>query len=169
VTGSFDQRFIIFYTRVDPITSYTDLQLGSTESAAPPLVLASDTDAAVLGDAFTTDSSQVLYATSVDAFSVGVLAARPVAGGPVLLVGRAVSRVLAAGTTRIVYADDTTPAPKQPSRASLYSMDVASAAPPIAIAAGADAQFYLASGRTAVVYAVSSGSALDGIYFAPLH
>ncbi len=166
---SADGKQMLYRSRLGPRNGYGDLILTAADFALPVTTLSESLDATTFGDAFTYDSSRVLYVTQANDLFVGVLQSLPVAGGPVRVHGKDVWATRSYLDTRIVFNDDYVPVPKRSGRATIRAVDTAQdGARPTVIATSAGAYFSLTEARDQVVFAVPGQGARAGLYAAPL-
>jgi hypothetical protein len=159
---------VLYVSNLDPSLPAGDLFLASATAASAPLPLSMTTDAGLGGDAFTADSSRVLYYTGLDALGVGRLQSQPVGGGAAFVLAERSRQVHALGGTRVLFNDHFLVVPKRPGRADLFVADSASGLAGTLIATRADVPFWWTSANDRVVYAFNEGTDLDGIYVAPI-
>ena len=157
-----DEGWLVYSTRRGMGTS-SDLFLIGTRSGRVT-TLSENTRGGLRDDAFTADSSHVLYLTSVMASSAGTLRSQPVSGGPPVEHGTSVFNVRAALGTRVVFNDHYRPALQSRGRADLYLVDTAKSDAPVLLAAAADVVFFLSANRDRVVYAVQDTPGTEGIF-----
>jgi hypothetical protein len=159
-----DNAHLVFAKTLGERSGATDLWLTPAIAPAPPIALSMLPDASLFGDAFTTDSSRVLYETETDALFTGTLQSQPVGGGPVVVHGRHVWGHLALDGTRIAFNDDYQPLPKRDGIANLRVVDTASGEPPTLVATRAGARFGWSAARDRIVYTFDDGSDRSGLY-----
>ena len=164
-----DGTQLLFRSTQGPRFGYGDLFATSALAQTTVTTLASTLDAATFGDAFTADSSRILFITQADDLFVGVLQSESVGGGAATIHGRAVWLGRGYADTRIVFSGDTTTRPDRPGLSVLRAVDsAADKATPTVIATSAGATFFLTQARDRVVFSFNDGGDRAGIYAAPL-
>ena len=146
-----------------------DLYLANTARPGKPMTLAANQTGAIFGDAFTSNSSRVLYYPTVEAIAIGRVTAmigefdsQSVAGGDVTPHSLK-SYVAWAGQAAKVVFNTNFKAASSSGRADLVWTDTSKNMQPVLIAPQAEAEFYLNRTRDIVVYAVT-GTAAKGVY-----
>ena len=164
-----DQTKVLYYVNSTP--TGTDIYLSSTVTAGTPLALSSIANAAVNGDAFTTDSNYALYSTSSDTCT-GSAAFNAVAvnGGASTLLGHDVWGYWSATGTSVVFNDNyAATGGLRFGRADVESVNLATGTTPTRVVSRADAVIDLTPARDQIIYSwsVEPGS-LAGLYVAPI-
>ncbi|HTA19148.1 MAG TPA: hypothetical protein VK989_07630, partial [Polyangia bacterium] len=167
-TVSADSRSMLFRLNFGPRDNYGDLFLTSAVAGGTPVTLSSTVDAAIFGDAFTSDGSRVLYVTEANDLFVGTLRSRSVGGADAATIhGRGVWTTRGYSGARVAFTSDYVPLPERRGRAVLRTVDTAGTASSI-IATFAGPDFSLTPERDRVVFSFNDGSDRAGLYVAPL-
>ncbi len=171
-----DKKYVLFNKNFNPDTNSGEIYLASVTTPGTATAIVDQQTGLLQGDAFTTDSSRVLYYKNVKSVGksavVADLFSLPVGGGTPVAHGTKVWNSWAGTGTLVVYNDNYKSSPKSSlgdGRADLRVLDVAKSDAAMLLAAQAEADFYLTAAKDKVVFALQQGGAdQQGIYVAPL-
>jgi hypothetical protein len=164
-----DQDTVMYYE--NSASTGTDVYLASAVAPATPLTLSATMNGAVIGDAFTSDSTYALYSTSSDVCTgAATFDAFPVSGGASALLGQNVWGNWSATGATVIFNDNyVATGGLRFGRADLESVNLAAGTAVTRIVAQADAVIDLTPALDQVVYSwsVQPGS-LAGLYVVPV-
>ncbi len=173
-----DQAHVLLFTAQNSTTNGTDLLLVDTTTAGQtPKTLQATPTGALYGDAWTADSSRVLFVDGIQLIGgglVGTLRAAPVATGVPTKVADNVWITWALGGSKITYGDNSANIDGAANfRTDIRTLDLAAAgAVAKLIVNQADANYYVTPDKTKIVYAYeadpASASPLNGLWVAPV-
>jgi hypothetical protein len=164
-----DEKFVLFYDKLDPVHLVSDMFLSSATTPGAPLTLSATETAGVFGDPFTSDSSHVLYFTEVDTTSqIGTLNTLALGDRAPKVVSRDASVVWAATGAKIVFSDHYAWTGSR-GHADVRTVDTSKSAPPRLIVNQADSEIFLSPALDQVVYTWSlDDGPRAGIYVATI-
>ena len=160
----YSQRRDIALGENDPELWLSDLFLTSTVPPNSKMTLSASTDASIIGAAFTSDSTHVLYRTQSERPSpspanllVGVFQSMSVMGGPPVVHGTRVSVWQAAQGSKVVFCNNYRYEPLGPplGRCDLYWVDTDGQQAPHPIAPRVEANVYVTPDKKRVVFSVT--------------
>jgi len=162
-----DQKWVLFFSNFGA-TGY-DAYLASAATPSPVTTLWPTATGAVLGAAFTADSSHALFVTNIDpCVSSGTLHAFAVGGGDTVL-GHGVFADWAIGGARVLFSDAyAITGGLRFGRADIELVDLAQSPTPTKLVSRADAVFGLSPAADQLIYSWSVRSAEAGIYVMPV-
>ena len=146
------------------------MYLASTIAAGTPMTISATPNATVNGDAFTADSTHVLYASSNDVCTgAATFSAFPVNGGSPTQLGHDVWSNWSTTGAKVVFNDHyVATGGLRFGRADIESVDLATGSTPTLVVSQADAVIDLSPARDQLVYSWSvQPGALAGIYVTP--
>jgi hypothetical protein len=159
------QDTVLYYETTTSAGS--DAYLSSTLAAGTPVTVSSKASGAVLGDAFTMDSTYALYSSGSDVCTGSAsFSAFPVSGAPAILLGHGVWGDLSGAGATVVYNDNyIATGGLRFGRADIESVNLATGTQPTLLVSQADAVFDLTPARDKVIYSwtVQPGT-LAGLY-----
>jgi hypothetical protein len=167
-----DEKFVVYHKATDAMGFGSDLYLADTATKdQTPVTLVPNTTGALFGltpngDTFSTDSSHVLFITSLDtAHGVGNLNSLAVAGGTAQQISTVVWQNISGPGSKVVFNDNCANCSGSPNsplgQADIKVVDVAGAASPVVIQKGADANLYTNQARDTILYTYSSNPAVS--------
>jgi hypothetical protein len=140
----------------------------TTKTPAKAVTISNMVDAAIFGDAFTADGKFAMAQKGAGVSATYDLTVADVAGGTTRTITTATYVELAYGTaSKIVFDDgwDVTGGVGPNGSADVWSLDLgASGAAPVEIAVGAEADLFLDSTRTKLIYSSAANAGSEGIY-----
>ncbi|HSQ64171.1 MAG TPA: hypothetical protein VLM85_13185 [Polyangiaceae bacterium] len=162
-----DQKWLLYFSNFG--AGGTDIYLTSAAAPSTITTLWPAATGAVVGDAFTADSSHALYITSMDpCISSGTLHAT-VPGGSDAVLGQGVFAEHAIGGARVVFSDAyAITGGLRFGRADIELVDLAQSPTPTKLVSRADVVFGLSPAADQLIYSWSVRSAEAGIYVVPV-
>jgi hypothetical protein len=144
-----DESSVLTFRAQDPTTGNFDLYVSSSSASAAATTLTASTEANLFGDAFTADSSRVLYYTSIDPDTMaGTLDVSAVTGGAPTAIGTSVWIDTALTGTKVVFDDNDA----DQVTGDLEIVDVATGAKPTLLVSQVDQDFYVTAAKDKIVY-----------------
>jgi hypothetical protein len=129
----------------------TDLFVASTTTPGATSTISAATTAGIPGDAFTSDSTHVIYA------SAGTLEAYSMAGKTSVTLGKSIFQCYSATAAKIVFSGDyVSTGGLRFGRANIDAVDTAQTAAPTRVVTDADAVFALSPAHDKIAYAWSA-------------
>ena len=160
-------KHLLYAKKFNSNNFWSDLYLVPTDKASPPQALSATDDGAIFGDAFTADSSRVLYFTKCTMEGIGIFNTKAVGGGAVAEHGKKVWLTWATKGSTVLYNDNYVAQARRFQRADILLLDVAKQDPPRLLVKGADVDFYLNTAKDKMVYTWGVDPSKQGLYVAP--
>jgi hypothetical protein len=163
-----DLKWVLYFSNFG--ATGTDIYLANATTPAPTTKIWPDETGAVIGDAFTGDSSHALYASSIDPCTqIGTLHAFATTGGADTVLGSGVFSAYALGKTSVIFSDHYgLTGGLRFGRADIEVVDLAKGSTPTQLVSRADAVFGLSPAQDQLIYSWSVQPGLAGIYVLPL-
>ena len=164
-----DAQWVLYFDNIDP--NGGDIYMASATTPGTPTTLSKDPNGGLHGDAFTADSSHVIFSTTVDpCTSVGSLQALAVGTTSPQSLGQKSWVTWAVGGSKIVFTDNFAPSDGQRiGRADVETVDLAQGTTPKRVVDRADAVIGLSPAGDQLVYVWSAQpGSRAGLYVAPL-
>ncbi|HEY8090382.1 MAG TPA: hypothetical protein VIF09_21120 [Polyangiaceae bacterium] len=163
-----DDKWLLAYKAVGS-GGTSDMYLASAETAGAASTLSSATTAAIYGDAFTADSSRVLFYTNIKSGAGDFNAAAVSGGAPTKLGSNAWINASTTGTKALFNDNHVGGQQGAPGTADIEAVDTAATGAPKLMVTQADDLFYLTSARNKVVFSWSQvASSQAGLYATPV-